>query len=193
MARQRLPFHDVDNPLFGPDANIYFRAKEGKFNFLYRVKEDGTGRQKVISDPILSFVSISPDGEFVAVFGEFPAVQRPGEDTSVGLVAYPTRGGTPVRICGWCSAKWTNDGRFFDITLSTTGVTKEWKTYMIALKAGHVLPDFPSSGVRSESDLGALPVVQKIATRGRAPSPNPYVCAFTRKSTHRNLYRIPLP
>jgi serine/threonine protein kinase/Tol biopolymer transport system component len=196
FAPRRLPLRDVDNPLFGPDARIYFRAKEGKVNFLYRVKEDGTERQKVISDPILGFFSISPDGEFVLVVGAFVAAQNASEDDWVGLVAYPTKGGTPVRICSPpCSARWTNDGKFFDIVLRlrTMGAAEEWKTYTIVLKPGQVLPAFPSFGVESESDLRALPVVQKTATRGRAPSPRPYVYAFIQKSTHRNLYRIPLP
>jgi Tol biopolymer transport system component len=196
FAPRRLPLRDVDNPLFGPGGKIYFRAKEGKVNFLYRVKEDGTERQKVISDPILGYHSISPDGEFVLVVGEFITGQNPGEDSWVGLVAYPTKRGTPARVCSPASlARWTNDGKFFDLALRlrTMGAAEEWKTYVIALKPGQVLPPFPSSGVTSEEDLRGLRVVQKMGTRGRAPSPNPYVYAFTQKSIHRNLYRIPLP
>jgi Tol biopolymer transport system component len=39
------------NPLFGPTGDVFFPVEEGRFKFIYRVNADGTGRQKVLSDP----------------------------------------------------------------------------------------------------------------------------------------------
>jgi eukaryotic-like serine/threonine-protein kinase len=50
------------SPVFSPTGDVFFRASEGAFNFVYRMNQDGTGRQKVLSDPILDVDSVSPDG-----------------------------------------------------------------------------------------------------------------------------------
>ena len=49
-----------DSPFFLPTATSIFRAIEGGSNFLYRMKADGTGRQKISSQRILDITSSPP-------------------------------------------------------------------------------------------------------------------------------------
>ena len=39
--------------MFGPGRDIFFRAREGSYGFAYRVREDGTGLQKVNEYPVI--------------------------------------------------------------------------------------------------------------------------------------------
>jgi hypothetical protein len=43
-----------------PTGEVFSRASEGQFNFVYRRNQNGTERQKVMSDPILNLDAISP-------------------------------------------------------------------------------------------------------------------------------------
>jgi hypothetical protein len=63
------------------------------------------------------------------------------------------------------------------------------KTYAIPLR----LPKLPSSGIRSEGDLLALPGVQAIDQANAFPGRDPLVYTFIRTTTQRNLYRAQLP
>ena len=54
-----------DSPVFGPGGYIFFRGAEGGSNFIFRVKEDGSSRQKALPNPIGEFFSVSPDGEWL--------------------------------------------------------------------------------------------------------------------------------
>ena len=65
-------------------------------------------------------------------------------------------------------------------------------TSMIPLRSGEALPQLRSSGLMSDRDLLALSGVQMIEEEDVFPGPSPAVYAFTRKATHRNLYRISL-
>ena len=53
-----------DSAWFLPNGDLVMRSIEGSQNFLYRSAPDGTGRRKVIPDPILDLISISPDGHW---------------------------------------------------------------------------------------------------------------------------------
>jgi hypothetical protein len=65
------------NPVFGPAGDIFFLAQEGRFNFLYRVNADGTGRQKVLYEPMLDTPRVSPDGQWVALKVRYLGKKRP--------------------------------------------------------------------------------------------------------------------
>ena len=64
--------------------------------YVYRVKDDGSELQKVITTPLLP-LAVSPDGQWIAV-------QDP---TAWGaLVVYPAGGGRPQRLCDPCAPPW---------------------------------------------------------------------------------------
>jgi hypothetical protein len=79
-------------------------------NFVYRMREDGSERVRMLVEPILGLDAVSPDGKWVIVMREIPAEK----DVSFGTLAVPLGGGDPITIChSFCSAGWTPKARFF--------------------------------------------------------------------------------
>jgi hypothetical protein len=64
--RDRPPFcpreipssENEDSPFFLPNGDLIFRVGEGNLNFVYRMKQDGTARNKVVADPIFDLKSV---------------------------------------------------------------------------------------------------------------------------------------
>ena len=92
-----------DSPSFGPSRDVFFRATDGKSNYLFRKKYDGSGRQRVLADPILHFRGIPPDGKRVAIQ---TTVAGSGE---VAMLAFPLDGGPPQHI-DW-EAQWYRNSK----------------------------------------------------------------------------------
>ena len=46
---------------------LIFRQQEKNANYLYRINRDGSGRERLLSTPILNKAGVSPDGEWVIV------------------------------------------------------------------------------------------------------------------------------
>ncbi len=67
------------------------------------------------------------------------------------------------------------------------------RPFVIPLKPGKAFPHFPLSGVKSEADLARLPGARMLERGNIAPGPDPSEYAYTQVSSHRNLYRIPVP
>jgi hypothetical protein len=66
-------------------------------------------------------------------------------------------------------------------------------TYVFPLAPGHVFPDIPAGGFQSGEELAKYPGVRVIDAGDVALGPTPDVYAFSRETTQRNLYRIPIP
>ena len=184
---RQIPNVEGSEPGFGPTGEIFFRAVEGDTAFVYRVREDGTGLRKAIEQPASQIVAISPDGRWLAVWAALPGM---------GTAAYPLGGGSPVRIWGWIMRlQWSPDGRLLFMSLSSVagGVGSSGKTYVVPLRPGRVLPEIPAGGFQSEEELAKLPGVRVIDAADVCPGPTPDVYAFSRETTQRNLYRIPIP
>lgn len=173
-------------PVYAPSGKLYFRVSEGDVDFLYRMNEDGSQREKVFPDPITDILSIAPDERLVVVAR---AVQ--GEENSIATEAIPLAGGPSVRICNlFCAIDWSRDGKLLYFT--PPAMKSSWKTFIIPLAHGSDLPPLPAKGVRSEFELpnrAALRVVEEWISTG----PNPALYSFSRRIAHRNLYRIPVP
>ncbi len=182
---RQLPVSNADSPSFGSAGDLFFRAAEGGSNFIYRMKEDGTGRQKVAPDPIIWLFSVSPDGQWA-----WAVVAASREDRPVGFVAFPTGGGPPTRICEGCGLQWGPGGKFLYLSRSGMG---GGKTFAVPLRPGQALPALLSSGINPEADATRLPGVRVIERANIYPGPDPSLYAFTKTTVHRNLYRIPVP
>ncbi len=176
---------DEDQPLFASDGELFFRAAEGGSNFLYRMKEDGSGRTKALPAAISGFQSISPDKQWVIV-----RRASMGEDTPYVTEAIPLAGGAPVRICAVnCTARWAPGGKALVLDLSSMGSTL---SFLVSIAPGKSLPTLPAGGIKSTADLKSMKGVVAIPLP-ITPSALPGVYAFRRVRVHRNLYRIPLP
>jgi hypothetical protein len=163
-------------------------AGEGKSNFLYTMKEDGTDRQKFLPDTLNRLDDVSPDGNWIVA--EIPVHDA---DISRAVVAYPTSGGTPVRICApGCETHWSADGRFFYVRTESQIAMRGNKTFAIPLLPGKSFPSLPVTGIQSEKDLSTIPGARAIDSPFDTPGPDPSTFAYARSTTRSNLYRIPL-
>jgi eukaryotic-like serine/threonine-protein kinase len=172
---------------FGANDELVFLLKEEKNNYLYRIKRDGSERERITSGPVLGKNGVSPDGEWV--IGALPVVGDATAEVPRGVFAIPVHGGVARRICDVdaCPATWSPDGRFlFVSSLTVTG-----KTLVIPVPAGKSLPDFPLSGI-TLSAAQILPGTHLIDHDWISPGPDSSTYAFAVTSLRRNLFRIPL-
>jgi Tol biopolymer transport system component len=174
-----------DQPRFAADGELFFRAGEGGTNFLYRMKLDGSGRSKVLEQPIYGFQAISPDKRWVII-----RVATKGEETPYVTEAVPVSGGAPVRVCAVnCVVRWAPGGRVLSMAFMSMGMSE---TFLVPIPPGKPLPLLPAGGIKSKAELaqikGTIAIPSPIG-----PSARPGVYAFRRITVHRNLYRIPLP
>ena len=171
-----------DQPYFDAAGNIYFRAGEGNQNFIYRMKIDGSNREKAFGDPILELQTVSPDGKWASVWAT-------KQGTESHNVAVPLHGGNPVVLCtGYCQGQWSIDGKTFLIYLSNMeGVY----TMLVSVPSGG-LPLLPPDGVQTRADMERVKDA-KVLAGFLMPGPLPGLIVAQRGEVHRNLYRIPLP
>jgi serine/threonine protein kinase len=173
-----------DSPFFLPNGDLIFRAGEGNLNFVYHMKQDGTARNKVVADPIFDLRSVSPDGRWVVAHANSPDAGHP-----YSVVAFSLDGGKQVQLCySLCTGNWSTSGLFFYVQSSTSG---DLNTYMLPLPPGRSLPSSaPGDLGRPEflkSYQGNFAILQTVDS---AISPSLY--SYTKGSTRRNIYRIPL-
>jgi eukaryotic-like serine/threonine-protein kinase len=170
-------------PRFGPEEDIFFRRAEGAAGFVYRVRPDGTRMQRVSEHPIYSFDGVSRDGRWIRAF----AIRAANEGPS--WQAIPLDGGPSVQLGGAFSWHWSAS----EDTVAISGnPLPPGRSYIIPLPSGAVLPVMAAEGFRSEKEIAALPGARRIDVDTAVPGPSADVYAFYRRTTQRNLYRIPI-
>ena len=179
---------DEDEPVFDAHGYLYFRAAEGRANYMYRMKEDGSERARALPDPILELNqnAVSPDGRWVLAFG---AVSE-SPDVSVAYLAFPLEGGTPVTICssGCRGAGWAPGGQFFYVRMQMMDGAG---TLLVPVSPGRNLPTLPPAGIQTKADMAGVKD-GKVIDGLILPGPTPGSYTQLRRSVHRNLYSIPL-
>jgi eukaryotic-like serine/threonine-protein kinase len=173
-----------DSPRFLPDGDLVFRSIEGKSNFLYRMKSDGTGRRKIIPQPILDLVTLSPDGRWFV-----SAVPSNDSEHTPVVSAFAVDGSSSIPLCqSYCHFTWDVTGEFVYVSLESAALKQ--RTYVFPVQRGTGLPRLPPGGVaRLEDMVNAKPVA---ILRKLNSAANPTLYAYTVENTHRNLYRVPL-
>jgi Tol biopolymer transport system component len=183
---QRLPSSvDEDYPRWRAE-HIYARAEEGKSNFVYRMKEDGSERIKLLSDPILFLDDASPDGEWVVVATSHVA----GQDLKrPRVVAFPVGGGPAVTVCVVnCAPRWNAGGSIF--SMHGQGMEGK-KTLQMPVSLGRSLPSLPPGGLQTWADVKNVKGA-KVLDGSIIAGPTPDLSATLHQNVHRNLYRVPL-
>jgi DNA-binding winged helix-turn-helix (wHTH) protein/Tol biopolymer transport system component len=180
LPPQPIPNVEGRQPKFGPGGEIFFHGNDG---FVYRVRPDGTGMQKALQQPILMFLAASPDGKWLIAWA------RTTENGSAAVYALPLGDGPPVLIRPRIRWQWSPGGRFLSLALPF----HEGRTYIVSLAPGEVLPRISPAGLPSEDEIARLLGTRRIDALRAVPSPLPGVYAFSRNTTQRNLYRIPIP
>jgi Tol biopolymer transport system component/predicted Ser/Thr protein kinase len=173
-----------DNPVFGPRGELFFRAEEGKANYVYRLESDGT-RKKIVPDSVVDLLDVSPDGRWLLTFqGE--------AESSFGERAYPAVGGVPVLVARgvnvWASG-WSRDRKWLYLSVRRKG--RGMTTVALPVSPATMLPTLPASGFSSPEELNKL---QGSKTFEHDITPGPASAyAYVAHSVHRNIFRIPLP
>ena len=112
-------------------------------------------------------------------------------------MVYKSGSGDPIKLCDACTEpqgtdpippplSWTPDGRFVYLRFAKA-------MYAIPLQAGQLLPPIPPSGLTSEETVADLPGAKLLSREAVYPGPNPSVYAFTKLTTQRNIYKVPVP
>lgn len=178
-----------DQPQWDRAGHLYFRAAEGKSNFLYRMNEDGSGRSKVLGNPILEFHAISPDGRWATVY------ETVGSNPEPHAIAAPLDGGTPQIVCMfYCVSSWSDNGKEFGVIV--WGMGQGLKTALLPVNPATGLPSVPHDGIttadRTEGMNLDVEKGVKVLDGPAIPGETPDVWAIQREDVHRNLFRVPL-
>jgi eukaryotic-like serine/threonine-protein kinase len=183
--RELISTSSQDYPIFLPNGDLMFRSLEDGKRFLYRSKQDGTERRRIIPDPILDQYSVSPDGRWVVA----PTKGTDDEHQNV-LTAYSLEDGPSFPLCtSYSTGRWDTTGKFFYLNFPASG---NGSTYMLPVNAVRGIPNLPPGGVATGDELKGdkqlIVIPQQVDS---AMGPNHY--SYTRHDTRRNIYRIPLP
>lgn len=173
-------------PRFAGDKDIIFRATDGTRHPLTRVHEDGTGRSSVAPSVNVILGTSSPDGHWVSIW-----------ERQSSLLLYSSLGESPIPILADAPVsrmRWSPDGSRLYLSLQIGDVSAfgAGRTYVIPLHKGALLPPMPPGGFHSEEELAAIPGVQVLPYGDVGPGPTSDVYVFSRMTTTRNLYRIPI-
>ena len=189
-APRRVTAKDGSKAFFGAGNDVLFVAEDNGVKVVYRVREDGSELQKVVRTASSTVFSVSPDGKWVLVSGST-------DETMNAVMLYPLGGGSPTLICGTCTAgsgdrpgpsvlSWSPDMKFLYLNFRRS-------IYAIPLGPSQLLPPLPTTGLRTEKEVAALPGARLIPQQEAFAGPNPSVYAFTKVATQRNIYRVPVP
>jgi len=184
---RELPPDEARGPVFGTDDDVYFRGIEGKLWYLYQLKLDSGAIRKVTDEQAVNSPTIAPDGRWI-----LSLVPAAGQDTTTVLKAFPTRGGAPVTICPNCYLKWTRDQKELFFSFDNSNGSEAGTTFVIPLKQGAALPEFPPGGIQSVAQARALSNARVMNRPSVFPGPSSSIYAFQRRRIQRNLYQLPL-
>ena len=182
LSPRQISSLEADGPRFGVNDDIFFRGGDSAARFIFRMGEDGDDVHRAVAEPVLFFMSISPDGAWLV------ARVASKELGANAAVAFSTQDGRTVPLCADCEADWSPDGLEFVIR----GLLLQRTSLMIALAQGESLPQLPASGIRSQADVAALTGV-RAGDGLQYPGRGGTVYAFVKSSIQRNIYRVPLP
>lgn len=173
----RLLARGADEPAFG-GGHVFFRLLGDKVNYLYRMQDDGSSKQRVLDTPILQILSVSPTGRWVVVLTVVA-----GEVSTAILGVRP---GTFRWVrSGYWATRWSPDGTALYLEVGGASPNTADRTLRIAL-TGDAPPQIPAHPEDAEDAI--LP----HAPEGFVPSGDPAVYVFTQREWLRNIYRIPL-
>jgi WD40 repeat protein len=188
-APRRLVEQDCIRGVFAPSGEIFFVGGKPGDMYLQRIHADGSGLAKVSPERVVFLYDVSPDSKWLSVW------------VGTDLKVYPAEGGAPVLICKDCAQagaedrgvtppmlSWSKDGKL--VYLNTVGRWTELRnaeSYLIPAQPGQPPAALPAAGVRS------IPGVKTIPEPRAFISADPRVYAYPKLSTHRNIFRIPVP
>jgi serine/threonine protein kinase/Tol biopolymer transport system component len=175
-----------DSPGFLANGDLIYRGSIGGSNYLYTKKTDGSGGKKLLEEPILDFFSLSPDGKWAMLAQK----EVSDEDHPVRGIAYRVADGSKIPLCrSICTGGWDFSGAYFYLSfLGQKNVT----TIFVPMGSGGEVLKLPGGPAARGEELNGIAGI-KLAPEWIESALSPDVYSFTRETTHRNLYRIPVP
>ena len=197
---RRLTPGEAYRPFFGPQGDIFYLAKEGDNDFIYHMRQDGSERKKVLEQPVLYLVAVSPDGQWVVAW-----LEEQGPDKPRAVVAYPVGGGAGVILCSSCGngpsnegaplVAWSPDQKYLYVGSRIKGNKgmNQSQTFVLLLATGEAVPTLASGENYDSPTVSRRLSVRIIPQSDVCPGPNPSVYAYMKIAAQRNLYRVQLP
>jgi DNA-binding winged helix-turn-helix (wHTH) protein/Tol biopolymer transport system component len=177
------------SPHFGPEGEIIFVRSEGNFNFLERINQDGSGRAKISSAPVIELLSISPGQRWLTT-----VIPGSTADDKPATAAFDLRGGSFRRLfAGYCIPEWSSDGKLLSIPVEPSSPTSPGMSLLVPVGAEETLPPFPPAGLRANADPAAVPGSRSFPRADFVPGRMPSLYAYVKSQEQRNLYRVMLP
>lgn len=187
---RQLTSEEAYRPLFDHSGGVVYVGKENDQDYIFRINEDGAARRKIFPNPVIYLINMSPDRQWIVAW-----VERPGEELPQAVVAYPVSGGAGKVLCTGCGTgpsnvgtpvvAWSQDQSvlYFRPAVRMGGPS----IVLIPLPRGAAFPTY-SSKMLSDS-LKDVPGLRSVGSN-IFPGPNPSTYAFTRITSHRNIYRV---
>ena len=179
----------ADRALFDPHGGVLFAGGEKGVYYLYHVNEDGTGLRRLFPGTVSYLYAISPDGKAVAVWVGADVYVDAYDGSSktlickgCGTAGEENRGVTPALLI------WSSDQKFLYVHSTRTR-----QSYGVPLAPGQLVPPLPPEGLARLSDAANLPGAKTFPEPRASGGADPSVYAYPRVTTHRNIYRIPVP
>jgi hypothetical protein len=154
---------------------------------LYRMREDGSGREPIREVSGHVFGTVSPDGEWISSFG------------TVGrhVMLFSTTGKPPRPVLSDthpARVRWSRDGThvYLSIQAGQASGFALGRTYVLPVAPGSPVSFLPAAGFRSEAEIAAVPGVQILDHADIALHRSTAVYAYSRLTATQNLYRIPI-
>ena len=185
---------------YGADDEIIY-MDQGEVRHLYRMKEDGSGKEMIVPEAVYQLISVSPDGRWAFTLMSRPASE--GAGTYMQLTS--TTGGAAIPVCndacvlGFGPLRlqappigWSSDGKSLFVSLQYFGL-RTARTVVLPYRSDVPLEQLWPKGLRMETEIAANPGARTINERDVFPTRDPSSYLFWRRTTRSNLYQIPIP
>jgi eukaryotic-like serine/threonine-protein kinase len=184
--QQLRSVENEDSVMFLPNGNVVYRASEGGKNYIYTRQQDGSGRRKLLEQPVLDLTAVSPDGRWIVVLQKDDA----DKDRPYRTLAYPNGGGKPVMMCALCLVSWSMDGKYV-VLLFGVPASAQSQTYLLPVSGERGLPELPAEGLSGPGDLKKSNRAT-VLSKGVDSVLGPDKYSYTITNIRRNIYRIPI-
>jgi hypothetical protein len=181
---------------FGAPGEIVYLGEDSR---LYRMREDGSGIERLATDSIAYLSTVSPDGRWAVVI--IPQSTN-GPGTSLRFMSL--RGERSFDVCNEaCSVgprsflgtppfSWSTDGKWVFVKLTHFGRSTQ-RTVVLPYRSDASADVLWPHGLRLENDVIANPGAKVIDAGHTFPAYGPETYLSWRSSTQSNLYRIRIP
>jgi eukaryotic-like serine/threonine-protein kinase len=182
---------------FGARGEIIYTGEDRR---LYRMNADGSGTQRISSEPVAYLVSVSPDGRWAQAILPRPS-NRVGT-TSLWFVSL--RGEQSFEVCNEaCSVgprsflitapfAWSRDAKWLFVNLWHFG-NNAMRTVVLPYRADGAPAILWPAGLTSEDSVTRNPGARVIKTASIAAAAGTDDYLFEKTSTESNLYRLRIP